>query len=452
MILRISLLMLLISSSLLAQHHEEGCGSVKTPDASWEFHLQSLIASSPGGSDKSRNAVYTIPVIFHIIHAGEAVGNYPNITAGQIAAQIEILNEDFSAQGFNHTLYPLNAFSNWAINQGLPAAHLDSLGRVKMADFQIEFCLAHLGPNGQTLAEPGIERINWQQKLWPNPVNYTNPTTFRQYLDSIVKPGSFWDPVKYMNIWVCDRDSGVGYAGYGLFPALSGLPGGNANTGDSVDGIWLYPKSIGSPLKFAGGIYATPNVRGRVAVHEAGHYLGLRHIWGDTLCGNDFCIDTPPASSENLGNPNYPHGAGSCSTPSNNPDGEMFMNFMDYTAGMFTYMFTESQRIRAHTAMQNSPNRKLLGTHGLCETPTALSDDLKMDRLRVYPNPAQNMIRVNIAEADIKSMVVMGIDGSRLINLHDKNECNISHLPKGMYILKVTTTKGQLLMGRFLKE
>ena len=82
------------------------------------------------------------------------------------------------------------------------------------------------------------------------------------------------------------------------------------------------------------------NNQGRTAVHEIWHYLGLRHIWGDSNCGNDFCNDTPEHSGSNYGCPSYPSYS-NCN--GNGANGDMFMNYMDYTNDACMYMFTQCQ-------------------------------------------------------------------------------------------------------------
>jgi hypothetical protein len=129
-----------------------------------------------------------------------------------------------------------------------------------------------------------------------------------------------------LNIWVCTL--GGGLLGYAQFP------GGPLAT----DGVVILNTAFGTS-----GTATAPFNRGRSATHEIGHWLNLRHIWGDTEhCeGTDFVTDTPNAKQPNFGKPTFPHV--SCS---NGPNGDMFMNYMDYTDDDSMFMFTAGQVTR----------------------------------------------------------------------------------------------------------
>lgn len=371
---------------------KRGCATI-APDAQWENQFQQLIAQqqlASKGTDVQVN--YTIPVVIHIIHGGQAIGTYPNLSVAQATSQVTVLNNDFAGAGLNVANYPATAFTSYATAAGLPAANKDANGRPKISNFNISFCLATIDKNGNTMAVPGIDRVNYNTFTLTagvtsaNPADASNgdpngdqnPAEFMNYMNSVCKPQTIWDPTKYLNIWVTDVNANAGLLGFATFPAASGLTGVPGGTGTSTtDGLWCWGRSFGNV-----GTLQSPYNKGRTAVHEIGHWLGLRHIWGDgdgqtpsTSCLTDYCLDTPPASADNGGAPTYPFNANSCTSPSgtnnttaNGVNGEMFMNFMDYTNDASMYMFTEDQRTRAQTAMANGTYRKFLGTHGLCAT------------------------------------------------------------------------------------
>ncbi len=363
------MLLMGINSIYSQQENKNFCGT-DIPSEDWNVAFQNLVAQKKAEQSANKTTLnnYIIPVVVHVIHGGQAVGNYPNISQAQINSQILVLNNDFEGIGYNSSTYPQSAFANWAAAQNIATASLDSLGRIAMADCGIKFCLATVDPQGNTLAEPGIDRINWQTRAgWVDPGSFTLNNSLRAFIDGTVKPQTIWDVTKYMNIWITDRSANTSLLGYATFPPLTGLGGLQSSTGTSTtDGFWCYSKCFGSATTFPGTstTYLAGYNRGRVSTHEIGHYLGLRHIWGDGTCANDFCNDTPRGSTSNFGAPAYPFNTTACS--GNIPDGEMYMNFMDYTNDPAKYMYTYDQAIRMQTAMANSPFRKFLGTHGVC--------------------------------------------------------------------------------------
>ena len=136
-------------------------------------------------------------------------------------------------------------------------------------------------------------------------------------------------PTTTLNIWVCNIGSGV--LGYAQFP------GGSSAT----DGVVIGPNYFGSS-SLAAGYYSAPYDKGRTATHEIGHWLNLRHIWGDAGCGNDLVADTPTQRTSNFGCPAFPH-----KTCNNTTNGDMFMNYMDYTDDLCMVMFSAGQRTRS---------------------------------------------------------------------------------------------------------
>lgn len=417
---------LILCYHINAQQVNQICGT-QIPSQQWENEFQKLIDSFKStflNNGNIQSTDYTIPVIFHIIHGGQPPGTFPNLLQGQINSQITVLNQDLSGIGLNAWNYPVNAFIQWAINQNLPQLNLDSLGRVKIADLKIKFCLAEKDTLGNTLPEPGIDRINFITKGWSNPNTFITPAALRSYFDGTIKPQSIWSTKKYLNIWVSDKNNAVPYTGFSTLPPLSGLPGitGGGEGTDSTDGVWCYTSALGSSTIFPAGIYASPNVKGRTVTHEVGHYLGMRHIWGDGNCATDYCADTPPAFTSNVGFPVYPLNPGSCNSPSNTPNGEMFMNFMDYSADPAKYMFTIDQFIRAQTAMMNSPLRNQLGLHGLCTVVIGINEGeisgIPVEFLlsQNYPNPfnPNTKIYFDLPENTFVKITIYDIEGKEI--------------------------------------
>ncbi len=283
--------------------------------ADFEAEFAPLVSAYKATASNRSGAVITIPVIVHVVHNGESVGSGPNISQAQVESQIDVLNEDYRRTG------------NGANN------HPDG------ADMEVEFKLALFDPQGNQLAEPGIHRIHGGRSWWD--VNTCNAT---------LKPQTYWDPNRYFNIWTVNFDgSAQSLLGYAQFPNLSNLPGLDQNMGEAkTDGVVVRYNAFGR----VGNVH--PNFsRGRTTSHEAGHWLGLRHIWGDGGCSvDDFCNDTPVS-----GQPNY-----QCFAVNSCPGGgnDMVENFMDYSNDACMNLFTQDQKARVRAVLQNSPRRKSL--------------------------------------------------------------------------------------------
>jgi hypothetical protein len=195
------------------------------------------------------------------------------------------------------------------------------------ADARIEFELAGTGPDGEPTG--GITRTR------------TSTTSFGD--DDRVKFGSAggvdaWPSERYLNLWVCPL--GGGLLGYAQFP------GGPPET----DGVVIAHTAFGTV-----GTARAPFDLGRTATHEVGHWLNLRHIWGDDgsgCSGSDFVADTPNQAGENTGRPAFPHV--SCD---NGPHGDMFMNYMDYVDDVAMFMFTTGQVQRMRACLENDRPR-----------------------------------------------------------------------------------------------
>jgi hypothetical protein len=220
------------------------------------------------------------------------------------------------------------------------------------ADIQIEFALAFQDPKGNPTN--GIDRVDFCEDSWS--------TTD---IDLILKPETFWDPEQYMNMWSVNI-SGGSILGYAQFPDASGLDGlnkegGNANT----DGVVSRYDVFGSSADDTDGtfILSAPYDRGRTMTHEVGHWLGLRHIWGDGIgdqeadtpdCeATDYCDDTPQAGWEH-------YICDTFDTCPSSPGPDMTENYMDYTNDECMNIFTQNQKERMVTIIHNASRRKSL--------------------------------------------------------------------------------------------
>ena len=276
------------------------------------------------GSNERVTGVITIPVVVHVIH-NTAVPQQ-NISDAQINSQIAVLNEDFRRTNADHVNVP-------------------SLFSSLKADSEIQFVLANTTPTGA--ATSGITRKASTRASWG-----TN-NDCKRLSSGGVDP---WDPSRYLNIWVCNIGGGI--LGYAQFP------GGAAAT----DGVVVSPQYFGSSTKGTGFYLSAPFDRGRTATHEVGHWLNLRHIWGDANCGNDFVADTPTQQTSNGGCPAFPK-------PSCGNTSDMWMNYMDYTDDRCMYMFSLGQKDRMRATFEPGGGRSgfVSSSTPTCAVPASLS-------------------------------------------------------------------------------
>jgi len=212
-----------------------------------------------------------------------------NISDQQINSQIAVLNDDFRASNSDVSSTP-SEFSN------------------VVADSEISFTLAGINRYSNSRAEWGTS----------DAVKATYPPV---------------SPSSTLNIWVANIGGGI--LGYAQFP------GGPAST----DGVVISPQYFGNT-----GYVAAPYDGGRTATHEVGHYLNLRHIWGDGRCKqDDFIADTPDSDGPNYGCPSYP--TVNCRST------DMTMNYMDYVYDECMYMFSKGQKARMRTIFMDGGPR-----------------------------------------------------------------------------------------------
>lgn len=274
--------------------------------------------------------VYRIPVVVHVIHNGEAVGSGTNIPNQNIIDQIAVLNENFRRK------------------EGTPGWSSDP----RSADTRIEFVLAKRDPNGNPTT--GIVRWNRNTQGWSAPPYAPN------YMNTTIKPATQWDPNRYLNIWVADLQGGL--LGYAQFPDASGLLGmpgdesmGPCTQAANTDGVVILYSAFGSALKGSSGLNP-PYHLGRTTTHEVGHWLGLRHTWGDGDCSvDDFCDDTPLCDGALYGCQANP---ASC-TPGIR---RMIENYMDYSDDGCMNIFTLEQALRMRIVLEYCPRRRSLIT------------------------------------------------------------------------------------------
>ncbi len=298
-----------------AEHLKEQLAADPTLTQTMEAIEQQSTEYAQSSQSGSR-AVVTIPVVVHVVYNTSA----QNISDALIQAQMNQLNLDFAKLNSDASNVP-SAFSALAANTN------------------VQFCLAQRDPSGNPTT--GIVRKS---------TTVTSFSTTDGVKNTSTGGDAAWDATKYLNLWVCNLGGGI--LGYAQFP------GGPAAT----DGVVVTYTSVGS-LTTPGS--SAPYNYGRTATHEVGHWLNLYHIWGDdgTACtGSDNVADTPNQADENYGCPAFP--TVSCS---NGPNGDMFMNYMDYTDDACMNMFTTGQATRMNALFATGGVRAGLATSLGCQ-------------------------------------------------------------------------------------
>ncbi|GAA3688452.1 zinc metalloprotease [Arthrobacter ginkgonis] len=257
----------------------------------------------------ARTGLVTIPVVVHVVHHPDEPSQ--NVSEAQIHSQLEVLNQDFRAGNAD-------------------ASKVPAVWKDRVADCNIEFRLASQDPDGNSTE--GITRTESTKPSF---------STDRDDVKSSATGGADpWPSDDYLNVWVCGdlRDSiGRSILGYAQFP------GGPPSTDGVVIANWCFGTE---------GSAQAPFDLGRTATHEVGHWLDLRHIWGDdrgSCSGSDLVSDTPNQADPTFGKPTFPQF--SCN---NGPDGNMFMNYMDYTDDDAMFMFTPGQSRRMAACLEGA--------------------------------------------------------------------------------------------------
>ncbi|HRG57395.1 MAG TPA: zinc-dependent metalloprotease [Bacteroidia bacterium] len=416
---------LLIVTAILAKTNAQStmkCGSLEA--------MHKMEASQPGYIQSTRD-LFTqfhqtennraisdtflyVRVVVHVVY------NTPeeNLADSVIFNQINILNNDYGRMNAD-TVNMRPVFS--------PIAGVDS---------RIRFLLANTDPQGNPTT--GITRTS------------TTSTSFFDILAGGLAEGvkstanggiDPWDQSRYLNIWVCDMSIpfiGPAILGYAVPP--SGLPNWDPGSTDGIsDGVVIQYQVFGSNnpniLSLGGTTYA---VKGRTPVHEVGHYLGLRHIWGDAnnCTGEDGIADTPKANDASAQDCDA-----SKNTCTDNIAGidmpDMIENYMDYSAEDCQNSFTMEQLqfmrwvIRSH--------RTDIATVSF----TNMEEHKLGSAIIIVPNPASESVKImNMPKSKLNFIKVYDIAGNlissnQVSNQQETVQLETSNFNNGIYLLEI---------------
>ena len=342
---------------------------------------------------RGRPSSITIPLVVHIVYNTAD----QNISDAQIQSQIDVLNEDFTATNKDYNSYDAG------------------YGSVK-GDAGIQFCLDQV-----VRKQTGKKSFGFTDQVKKDKHGGSNAI----------------DPIHKLNIWVCNL--GQSLLGYAQFP------GGPAET----FGVVCHYQAFGSGASY--DLFTNYNL-GRTATHEVGHCLGLRHIWGDSRCGNDLVEDTPEQDEANVGCP--PEGLESeCA---GNPL-EMWMNYMDYCYDRCVYFFSDGQVSRMDYFIDNDAQINSIVNSGCNDTRTNSSDITAATNriitsgravdaeLSLYPTITQGLLNLSTGkQVNGKAEITIynqtgGLLMKQRIIFSGKtfDQLDVSRLANGMYFLQL---------------
>lgn len=357
--------------------------------------------SLKNSKSKKLSTLITVPVVFHVLYKIPS----ENISDAQILSQLDVLNNDFRRLNADTINTPF-AFKSLA------------------ADCEIQFCLAQRDPLGNP--SNGITRT-------PTTIDKIGSTN--SYYSSAAGGHDIWNRDQYLNIWICNIDSGITLG-------FAYLPGSPSN----IDGIVLNYRAVGTM-----GTATPPYDEGRTATHEVGHWFNLLHTWGDdggSCTGSDQVSDTPNQADETYGCPSYPQI--SCS---NFPNGDMFMNYMDYCDDECFNLFTLEQKTRMHAAI-NTSRPGLLTSLGC--SPVGINDLCIEKNVQLFPNPTNGTVEILIFSINTNytaSINVYNLLGEIVLekdySINSQTESflslDLSTLKNGIYSIEISTPEGRCI-------
>lgn len=368
--------------------------------------------ASRGGSISP--AVIRIPVVVHILYNSAA----HNISDEQVKSQINALNRDFRKRNGDTVNIP-ERFKSLA------------------ADVEIEFHLAVVSPQGR--ATNGILRKQTAVREWimDDKIKFAN-----QGGDDA------WDSKSYLNIWVGNIKKTLGYSS-----AINGPA--------DKDGIVISNTVFGTI-----GINGAFNM-GRTLVHETGHWLGLKHIWGDAPCGNDEVDDTPVQAGFTSGCPT--EFRATCGTSAL---GDMYMNYMDFTNDACMCLFTKGQKERMRAQFsENGYRSSMLNSKGLDSTniiqspivtipepkPVTAGEEAKktFGDVLLYPNPANRELTLKANDVtwigkEVKIINMTGVILQRARITSQTQVLPIGTFQQGLYFVLLEKSDKRIFL-KFMK-
>jgi len=424
-------------------------------DLSDQFMAQLTRVVKNQQRNKSNVKLYTVPIVFHIVH-NNAEENIPDSV---IFNQVDILNECFRRQN--------------ADTSNTRAEFKDLVG-----DSNIEFKLADFDPagsptNGITRTSTTITdfggTLPYGQGQGQQIFDWINDSLYYNYFritNDTLGGKDPWDTDEYLNVWIGDlRILEPQFNNFEelVFFALATPPVDHVNWPDSVldavniyeQGVLVHYVNIGSnnpnSLPAAYNAYNGIVTTGKILVHEVGHYLGLRHIWGDGDCSfGDHIDDTPNSNASSAWTCNFT--TNSCTDTIDNMDlSNMVENYMDYSTGPCQNSFTLGQ-IDLMRSVLKGYRPTLFDTLSSVSTqklPTVRD-------LKCYPNPTSGALSVDLGQFTDKVQLTIQNHLGQLIVMQEFENISLAtfnlDVSPGIYFLRVQYGYEQSISTKFIVQ
>ncbi|SFT44474.1 Por secretion system C-terminal sorting domain-containing protein [Lishizhenia tianjinensis] len=402
-------------------------------------NLKSVLESSVHAKDQS--TIYTLPLVFHVVYNNAT----ENIHDSLIHNQIEVLNNCFRRMNAD----TVNTRSEFQ----------DLVGDVK-----IQFKLATVDPLGNPTT--GITRTQTSiAHFMGDMASSSFMTDFYSNIFRITDDQNggkaAWNTDEYINVWVGDLSAYANSPGNGVQEVLLGMatpPLSHTSFANlpgmsdlEEDGVIMHFKTIGAnnTIPFNTSSANNTNKSGKAMVHELGHYLGLRHIWGDGDCmADDYIDDTPLASSASSGSCSF--SLNQCWDDINGQNlPNMVENYMDYSTENCQNSFTLGQ-----VAMM----RLTLTTYrsGLNNHFASVENENMEVNVQLYPNPTTGLytLKFEHLQPEIK-LVLTTMEGKIVMSNTYRNTIEIQedlNVDKGVYLLNIYSAEGGQAIKKIIKS
>jgi len=402
----------------------------------YDAFMQEQMAAADAQA-RPTGTVYDIPVVFHVVYYQNGNTIKGNIPDSVILNQLAVLNR---------------AYRKTHADTG----NLRAIFKPLSADAEIRFHLATKDPNGNTTT--GITRTATNIEYFGDIGFLQGDMTSIERIKKTAQGGKdAWDTKRYLNIWIADMSISfggqatpalMGIATPPLNPVPSNWPAGTAQMlHQMIDGVIIQFQVVGNNNPYIAQLAAAGvGTQGRTAVHEVGHYLGLRHIWGDpeagqacTAQGDDGIGDTPAQADKTdmaLNPPSATQNTCGAGTTGDLPD--LWENYMDYSKDNFQSMFTQGQVTWMRSICANQRDSLFLNP-----PPTGIASvNGKEKPLLVYPQPAAQYLNIDF-DGKIDQVRIVDMLGKTVVNIAGAKavarKVDVSNLSAGNYFLQLVS-------------